>query len=212
MNNVLRMLSVNKDYRIVIADTARIADKTLSDFRGTGEIRSFLEHIITHCTLLSSVNETPLKISFSFRLSRGVSIFCQITDSSFTMDYCDTLHTFDGTAADLFDNKSVMSITTGNWETGLHTGTVEAHMDNAAMLFSHYTAQSEQLPSYFVMAEDQCTRGLLMQPLPFADERLMAKAANEMTYHAKELGVIQWEQIPHRIAQLAYVISENKIE
>jgi len=43
------MLSMNKDFRIVIADTYQVAEKELNDFAGNGFIREFLEQIITNC-------------------------------------------------------------------------------------------------------------------------------------------------------------------
>ena len=116
MNNIIKMLSANKDFRMVIADTHQISEKALSEFTGTHCIRKFLEQIITNCTLLSAINDYNAKISFSFRLSQGASIFCQITDSKFSIEYKNELNDFVGTVADLFDNKSVVSITTGNWE------------------------------------------------------------------------------------------------
>jgi redox-regulated HSP33 family molecular chaperone len=212
MNNIIKMLSANKDFRMVIADTHQISEKALSEFTGTYCIRKFLEQIITNCTLLSAINDFNAKISFSFRLSQGVSIFCQITDSKFSIEYKDKLNEFDGTVADLFDNKSVVSITTGNWETGLHTGTVEAYMDSVVMLFSHFTVQSEQLPSQFIMAGDNSTRGMLMQPLPFADEKLISKSAYELVYLSKELEQFNWDNVENIYSNLANVISENKIE
>ncbi|MEC0240642.1 Hsp33 family molecular chaperone HslO [Paenibacillus dokdonensis] len=212
MNNIIKMLSANKDFRMVIADTHQISEKALNEFTGTHCIRKFLEQIITNCTLLSAINDFNAKISFSFRLSQGVSIFCQITDSKFSIEYKDKLNEFDGTVADLFDDKSVVSITTGNWETGLHTGTVEAYMDSVVMLFSHFTVQSEQLPSHFIMAGDNSSRGLLMQPLPFADEKLISKSDDELVYLSKELEQMNWSNVANMYSHLANVISENKIE
>ena len=75
MNNIIKMLSANKDFRMVIADTHQISEKALSEFTGTYCIRKLLEQIITNCTLLSAINDFNAKISFSFRLSQGVSIF-----------------------------------------------------------------------------------------------------------------------------------------
>ncbi|ETT63326.1 Hsp33 protein [Paenibacillus sp. FSL R7-277] len=212
MNNIIRMLSVNQDFRMAVADTRQIAAKALNTFTGTANMRSLLQEIITNCALFSSINDAPSKISFSFRLSQGVSIFCQITDAKFTMEYSAEIIKFDGTAADLFDFRSVVSITTGNWETGIHTSTVEAHMDSVVMLFSHFTVQSEQLPSHIILGEDNASRGILMQPLPFADNKLMGKAAYEVVHQVKELGQLPWVQIPGKLSYLAKVISENTIE
>ena len=35
MNNIIKMLSANKDFRMVIADTHQISEKALSEFTGT---------------------------------------------------------------------------------------------------------------------------------------------------------------------------------
>lgn len=212
MNNIIKMLSVNKDFRMVIADTHKISEKELCEFTGSPRIQMFLERIITNCTLLSAINDFNAKISFSFRLSQGISIFCQIVDAKFSMEYKDKLNQFDGTVADLFDNKSVLSITTGDWKTGLHTGTVEAHMDSIDMLLSHFTVQSEQLPSHFIMAGNNSSRGILMQPLPFADEKIISKSDDELVYLSKELEHVNWNNAANIYGHLANIISENKIE
>jgi len=212
MNNIMKLLSVNKDFRMVIADTHKISEKELCEFTGTPYIRIFLKKVITNCTLLSAINDFNAKISFSFRFSQGISIFCQIVDSTFSMEYNDKLNQFDGTVADLFDNKSVLSITTGDWKTGLHTGTVEAHMDSIEMLLSHFTVQSEQLPSHFIVAGNNYSRGILMQPLPFADEKLISKSDDELLYLSKELEQTNWNNAANIYSHLADIISKNKIE
>lgn len=212
MNNIIKMLSVNQDFRMVIADTHKISEKELNNFTGTKCIRKFLEQIITNCTLLSAINDFNTKISFSFRLSQGISIFCQINDSTFSMEYKDKLNQFDGSVTDLFDNKSVLSITTGDWKTGLHTGTVEAHMDSIDMLLSHFTVQSEQLPSHFIMADDNHSRGVLMQPLPFADKKSISKSDDELVYLSKELEQVNWDNAANIYSHIANIIAENKIE
>lgn len=206
------MLSVNKDFRMVIADTHEISEKELCEFAGTPWIRIFLEQMITNCTLLSAINDFHTKISFSFRLAQGISIFCQIVDSTFSMEYNDKLNQFDGTIADLFDNKSVLSITTGDWKTGLHTGTVEAHMDSIDMLLSHFTVQSEQLPSHFIMAGNNSSRGILMQPLPFADEKIISKSDDELVYLSKEFEQVSWNNAENIYGHLANIIAKKKIE
>ncbi|GKU78005.1 hypothetical protein [Paenibacillus sp. L3-i20] len=43
MNNIIKMLSANKDFRMVIADTHQISEKALSEFTGTYCMRKFLE-------------------------------------------------------------------------------------------------------------------------------------------------------------------------
>lgn len=203
---------MNKDFRIVIVDTYQIAEKELSDFTGNNYIREFLEQIITNCTLLSAMNDFNQKISFSLRLSKEISIFSMIKNSKFSIEYTGKLNEFDGTVSDLFDDKSILSITTGDWDTGLHTGTVEAHIDNVDILFAHFTVQSEQLPSHFIMAGDNATRGILMQPLPFADEKAIAKNDAELLYLSKQLEQTEWQKVSDIYNHLANVISESRIE
>ena len=41
MNNIIKMLSANKDFRMVIADTHQISEKALSEFTGTIVYASF---------------------------------------------------------------------------------------------------------------------------------------------------------------------------
>lgn len=85
-------------------------------------------------------------------------------------------------------------------------------MDSVVMLFSHFTVQSEQLPSQFIMAGENSSRGLLMQPLPFADEKLISKSAYELVYLSKELEQMNWDNVANMYSHLANVISEKKIE
>lgn len=184
------MLSANKDFRIVVADTYQIAEEELNDFTGKNYILEFLKQIITNCTLLSAMNDFNQKISFSLRLSKGISIFCMIANSKFSIEYTDKLNEFDGTLSDLFDEKSLLSITTGDWETGLHTGTVEAHIDNVDILFAYFTVQSEQL----------------------ADKKEIAKNDAELVYLSKQLEETEWQKVSEIYSHLAKVISESKIE
>jgi redox-regulated HSP33 family molecular chaperone len=213
MDNIIKMLSVNKDFRMVIADTSQIAEKQLCDFSGKSYIRNFLEEVITGCTLLSAMNDFCQKVSFTFRLANDISIFCMIENQKFSMEYCDNLHEFTGKITDLFNIKSVLSITSGDWNTGLHTGTVEASIDHVSMLLSHFSVQREQLPSHFIIAGKYCsTRGLLMQPLPFADEKEMEKIDAELVYLRQRLENEHWNELPNLFSHLANVVSENTIE
>lgn len=212
MNNIIKMFSKNKEFRIAIADTHQIAERELSDFTGTSYTCRVLKQIITNCTLFAAINNFNSKISFSFRLSKGISIFCRIAELELSIEYNDKFSQFNGTSVDLFDDKSVLSITSGDWETGLYTGTVEANIDDVNMLFSHFTVQSEQLPSHFIMAGDNPSRGIMMQPLPFADEKLISKSDDELIYLSRELEESNWQDAAKIYSHMANVISEIKLE
>lgn len=213
MDNIIKMLSLNKDFRLAVVDTSQIAEKQLFNFTGKRYIRNLLEEVITGCTLLSAINDFSQKVSFTFRLANDISIFCMIENQKFCMEYSDSLHEFTGTITDLFNIKSVLSITSGDRNTGLHTGTVEASIDHVSMLLSHFSVQSEQLPSHFIIAGNQfSTRGLLMQPLPFANEKEMEKIDAELVYLRQRFENEQWNELPKLFSHLAHVVSENTIE
>lgn len=211
MDNVIKMLSTHKDYRIALADTRQIAERELAGFAGERSVRDFLAHFITNCVLLSGINDFSHKISVSLRLSEGASAFCLIADRSLSLEYADALNAYRGSLSTLFGCTSVMSVTTGDWQTGLHTGSVEAHIDSADMLFSHFTVQSEQLPSQFMIAGKDRSRGLLFQPLPFADHGAMQKAEQELAYLSGELEQADWTDVPKIYHHLGSVISESTI-
>jgi len=212
MKNIVKLLSSEKDYRIIIADTSQIAKKQLNNFHGTSSIRIFLEKIITNCTLFSAMNDFNTKTSFSFHLSNDISIHCKISSSKFQIDYSNSLNEFNGAVIELFDRNSRLSITTGDWETGLNTGTVEAHMDDPSTLFSYFAAQSEQLPSHFIIAGNNVSRGVMIQPLPFADELQTLIRDNELVYLSHQLEEASWNNVKHTFSHIANVIVETEIE
>ena len=212
MNNVIKILSMNKDYRVAIADTKKIAERELAGFTGEITVRDFLAQFITNCVLLSGINDFSSKISVSLRLSEEASAFCLITGQVLSLEYSKTFNLHRKSLSDLFDCKSIMTVTTGDWQTGLHTGTVEAYIDNIDMLFSHFAVQSDQLPSQFIIAKEDMSRGLLFQPLPFADNNSMQKASQELAYLSEKLEQADWADVPTVYAHLGEVVSQSKIE
>lgn len=212
MNNVIKILSMNKDYRVAIADTKKIAERELAGFTGEIAVRDFLAQFITNCALLSGINDFSSKISVSLRLSEEASAFCLITGQTLSLEYSGTLNLYRKNLSDLFDCKSIMTVTTGDWQTGLHTGTVEAYIDNIDMLFSHFAMQSDQLSSQFIIAKKDRSRGILFQPLPFAEHDTMQKASQELAYLSEKLEQADWEDVPALYAHLGKVVSQSKIE
>lgn len=211
MNNTIRMFSNEKDYRMVLVDTKNIANEELKDFTGTDEIRNILTKVITVFALFSGLNEHDKKISLKLNLSNNYYISSIISDKKLHLGYSEELNNFEGAAEELFREKSIMSITSGDWETGLYTGTVEVITNKVEVIFSHFTAQSEQLPSSFKFAEDNYYRGLLVQALPFADENKMGDIIHELHYYNKELENKDWKDVPELYKHLATVISESNL-
>ncbi len=209
MNNIIKMLSVNNDFRVVLADTKEISTAQLANFTGNNFVRDFLERIITNCVLLSAINDFDQKISFSLRLINNNSVFCMIDNSTFSMRYTDSINDQNLDPRDLFDEKSLLSITIGDWNTGLHTGMIEANIDSVEMLFASFSVQSEQLPSHFIPAGS--TRGLMLQPLPFADQNTMKKNDEEFVYLASALEQTNWENAFDLYTSYAKLIKETKI-
>ncbi len=212
MNNIIKLLSANNDFRIVIADTFAIAEKELSNFTGIASIRNLLEEIITACTLFSAVNDFNAKTSFSLHLANSISIYCKISNLKFQLDFSDELNAFNGPVFELFDSKSLLSITSGDWETGLHTGRIEAHIDSPSNLLAYFTVQSEQIPSHFILTGNNTSRGVLLQPLPFADEKSISDCDRELVFLSKQLEQANWQDVKNIYSHIANVISESRIE
>ena len=212
MNNVIKILSTNKDYRVAIADTKKIAERELAGFTGETAVRDFLAQFITNCALLSGINDFSDKISVSLRLSEKDSVFCLIAEQVLSLEYSKTLNMHRKSLPDLFDCKSIMTVTTGDWQTGLHSGTVEAYIDNIDMLFSYFAVQSDQLPSQFIIAKEDMSRGLLFQPLPFAGHGAMQKASQELAYLSEKLEQTDWADVPTVYAHFGKVVSQSRIE
>jgi hypothetical protein len=124
------------------------------------------------------------------------------------MFYSDSLNEFNGKVSDLFSEKTSLSITKGDWNTGLHTGSVDAYIDSADMLFSHFTFQSDQLPSNFISLQN---RGVLVQPLPFCDEHNFAVANREVAYLLRALENSDWLNVDFIYRDIAVKISESQI-
>ncbi len=212
MKNIIKMLSKDKEFRIVVADTQKIAEKQLKDFRGNDQVLQLLKHIITNCILFSAMDDFNKKISFSLRLTNDISIFCMIANGEFSIDYSDALNSYNEKLSHLFDEKALLSVTKGDWNTGLFTGTVEARIDNIDMLFAYFSVQSEQLPSNYIVAGTNANRGLIVQPLPFADKTKMAKIDYELNYLSNQLEVIPWHEVGSVYEHLAKVIAQFEIE
>ncbi len=71
MENILRFLSLKKEYRMAVVDMSQLSHKLLQDFNGSEEVKKFMEQVVTDCTLLVAIDNLEKKLSFSFRLNRG---------------------------------------------------------------------------------------------------------------------------------------------
>ena len=94
----------------------------------------------------------------------------------------------------------------------MHTGTVEAYTDNIDILFSHFAVQSDRLSSQFIIAKEDMSRGLLFQPLSFADHDAMQKARQELAYLSERLEQSDLADVPTVYAHLGKVVSQSRIE
>lgn len=211
MKNVLKILSKKKDCRIVVIDTKMIAKRELVSFKGGQHIKRFLEQIITSCALFAGMNDFYSKTSFSFRLANNLTIFCEVKNGLFSMEYKEALNDFSGELSTLLGENSVLSITTGDWNIGLHTGTVEMNYDDIRMVFAHFTVQSEQLPSSFIFAERECTRGILMQPFPSAEKEDVGKTDTELRYLSSSLSNSEWSKVPNLYNDIGQLIWEKSL-
>lgn len=206
MENVFKLLSKNKDCRLVIIDTEKIAKKELNNFTGDPDIKEMLQQTITSCALFAAINDFYTKISFSFRFTKDISLFCEIKDGQLILDYKEELNTFAGDLSSLITHQSVLSITTGDWNIGLHTGTVEITLEDMSRVLAHFTVQSDQLPSHFIFPENLYTKGILLQPLPFANKNKIENMNQNIQYLSSKFKHSPWSKVPNLFENIGDVI------
>lgn len=83
--NCLKLLSQEKNFRIVVADTSKINEKLLADFAGTPTMRNFLEELITAVVLFAAVNDFYTKVSMLFHYGKGNTIFCELKNQAISL-------------------------------------------------------------------------------------------------------------------------------
>ncbi len=199
MTKLVKILTTDKDCRLVVADTQSLAARELADFNGSPQAKQFLSELITCCVLYGGINDFYTKISFLLRLRKGWTIFCELKHGEFALRYPDVSQV--PNLGELIDQQATLSITTGDWSTGLHTGTVSFEQGTPSQLFTHFSRQSEQLPSDFIVASDAST-GCLLQALPYADPQKIAGLRQQLAVETiardwqqiTALGTILWQQ------------------
>ena len=211
MENILRFLSLKKEYRKAVVDMSQLSHKLLQDFNGSEEVKKFMEQVVTDCTLLVAIDNLEKKLSFSFRLTEGHTIFFQLNYPEIVLHYSDSLTHYQGSVQTLFDKKSSLSVTVGDWKTGIHTSTIEANRESIEAILEHFTIQSEQLASYFITTRTNPFRGLLLQPLPFADETDVQEAISRLRYFSERLGHCTWREVEEILSDQATVIARHHL-
>ena len=64
-----------------------------------------MEQVVTDCTLLVAIDNLEKKLSFSFRLTEGHTIFFQLNYPEIVLHYSDSLTHYQGSVQTLFDKK-----------------------------------------------------------------------------------------------------------
>lgn len=211
MENILRFLSLKKEYRMTVVDTSQLSQKLLQEFNGSKEVRKLIEQVVTSCTLLVAIDNLEKKLSFSFRLTESHTIFFQINYPEVILHYSDSLTHYQGSVQKLFDKTSSLSVTVGDWKTGIHTSTIEADRESIEAILEHFTIQSEQLVSYFITTRTNPFRGILLQPLPFADETDIQKEIGKLRYLSEHVGRCAWREVEEMFSDQAIVIARRHL-
>lgn len=172
--NCLKLLSQEKDFRIVVADTSKINEKLLADFAGTPTMRNFLEELVTVVVLFAAVNDFYTKVSMLFHFGKGKTIFCELKNQEVSLSYPKN-----GLSMEEWNlNQGLLSVTVGDWSIGLHTGTVPITSNKPAEMLTFFSKQSEQLNSHYVISSK--SKGTLLQELPFTEQEAVDELLNRM--------------------------------
>ena len=170
-NNLIKLLTSDKEIRLYIADTTELLRKSnLKDMR-TYFAKQLYKEIFTTCSLLRGfLTEKDQRLNVNIRFkAEGCLVRCDIDGSgNIHCSFSSNLKAFDGEFIDLIGEGSSLSITRGSWLGGMFTGTVELKSDSIEQCFSDFYSRSEQIETIFrTWTNNGIVRGLMIQPLPF---------------------------------------------
>ena len=212
MENSIKFLSKDKSCRFLILNHQNLNDLISKNNFMSTEIKTFSEQLMVNSILLSAINSHADKISFSFRFSKDYSLFCEINANIFNYSVSDTLITSEISLNEILKKSSFMSITKGDWNTGLHTGTVSVTSTNPNKIISHYANQSEQLKILYV--SDLFIKGwsIIIQPLPFVENKTLEVLWQNLTYLAKKNRTDNWKEFLIKLSDYGNIIESSNIK
>ena len=209
MENTIKFLSLDKSCRFSVLNHAKLKEvKELQKVK-SNELKNFAYQLLTGTILLSAINSHSDKISFSFRFSEKNNIFCEINQNTFFFSISETLKKTDCSLDSLITQKAIMSVTKGDWHTGLHTSSVLIPNKHPVTILTHYTNQSEQLNVVFVFNQQYPEISILIQPLPFATKNQLASLTTDLSNFLNNEKTDNWHDLISQMTHLGMIIEKN---
>lgn len=215
-NNLIKLLTVNKDIRIYIVDAKDVLrHNNFKDIK-TDFAKQLYMKIITNCCLLRGLltdKSQRMSISLRFKLE-GHSIHCEIDgDGNINCIFSSQLSNFTGNLRELIGKGATLSITRGSWLDGMFTGTVELLNDSVDFFFTHFYSKSEQTKTIFrTWTENGTVRGCMIQTLPFATDNNLMQVVNDMYHYEAYFKTEDLQALPSLVFPYAKVIEEYRVQ
>lgn len=216
MANLKKLLTKDKEVRILIVDAENILKYSSLKNMKTDFSRQLYTNIFIDCCLLRGfITEEAQRISVSIHFKPVEhTVHCDIDGSgNINCTFSSQLSSYNGKFADLIGQGASLSITRGSWTGGMFTGTVELSSDSIDTCFSHFYSKSEQTKTIFrTWINSGVARGCLIQPLPFYSIDNL-KFINESIDKAEESMITeQLENLPRIVFPYATIVGEYNLQ
>lgn len=211
MENTIKFLSLDKSCRFSVLNCTELGQKYALDVFKNESIKKFSKELMMNCILLSAINSHSDKISFSFRFSEQNSIFCEINQNTFDYSLSQNLKETTNEINQLIQANSTLSVTKGDWNTGLHTGTVLVTSLNPKKIMSHYATQSEQLQVFFMTHHQMEDWHLIIQPLPFISKKQQENILTQLSDIMNDNRYQTWDDLLISLNTIGTFIEKNQL-
>ncbi len=215
-NNLLKLLTNNKEVRLYIVDVTDILEYSNIKEVETDFAKGLYTKVFTCFSLLRGfLTERDQRIDISIRFKpEGYSVNCNIDgDGNIHCTFSTKLRIFDGKFKDLVGKGATLSITRGGWMTGMFTGIIEINSDSIELCISDFYSKSEQIYTIFkTWVCNGIVRGCMIQPLPFAGSDSLEYIIDSINRNQSSLSSGEWEKLPKEVFSYARVIEEYDIQ
>jgi molecular chaperone Hsp33 len=215
-NNLVKLLTTDKEVRLFIVDVTSIIENSNLNGMKTDFARELYTKIFIDCCLLRGfLTEEDQRINVSIRFRPiGYTVHCDIDGfGNVNCVFSSQLATFDGEFIDLIGEGASLSITRGGWMVGMFTGTVELKSASMEECFSFFYSKSEQIKTIFrTWTENGIARGCLVQPLPFYNNYNLLSVINCIDSSDSLKAKEKWAELPMKEFSYATVIGKYSLQ
>lgn len=215
-NNLLKLLTNNKEVRIYITDVTDVLEHSkLKNFKTDFSKELYIRMFTCCCLLRGFLTEKEQRLDVSIRFKKeGHSVYCNIDgDGNIHCTFSSKLRIFNGEFKDLVGKGSTLSISRGSWMGGMFTGTIELNANSIEGCFLDFYSRSEQIETIFrTWVRNGIVRGCMIQPLPFAQNDNIKYVIDSVDKNQNSISTGEWADLPNKVFSYANVIEEYKIQ